>query len=236
MARNFYFGADVTMAGGSALFSSIINADAPGLGLTGEQALEYGVIDAALQSAFLAATTPSTRSPVAVAYKNAAMKAMQRSATRLSIIIRATPSVTDAQLISLGLLPRPRRTRRHAPDAAPLVRVRSVIGRVVHIRVCDKDSSSGRSKPFGARGVEIFSYVGEESPADARDYHFEHFTGRTTTQIIFPNDVPSGATAWLSARWISARGETSIASVPLGFTIQGGAISAAAPLALRAAA
>src|SRR5438034_9197749 len=109
MARNFYFGADATMASGSAAFSALINADAPAFGLTDAQALAYGEIDAALQSAYQAATTPLTRTPVAVARKNAAMKAMQRSAKALSFIIHAKPVVTDAQLISLGLLPRPRR-------------------------------------------------------------------------------------------------------------------------------
>jgi hypothetical protein len=106
----------------------------------------------------------------------------------------------------------------------------------VKIRVCDKDSVSPRSKPLAAVGSHIFSYVGEESPADPRAYHYECVASRTTTQITFPNNVPSGATVWLSARWVSARGETSIASVPISFTLQGGAISAGKPDALRAAA
>jgi hypothetical protein len=236
MARNFYFGADATMASGSALFSALINADAAAFGLTTAQALLYGEIDAALQSAYQTAMTPLTRTPVAVAEKNALVKSMQRSAKNLSDIIRAKPAVTDAQLISLGLLPRPRRTRRNAPDNPPMVRVVSVIGRVVNIRVCDKDSSSGRSKALGARGAEIFSYVGEESPTDPRAYHFECFASRTTAQVTFPNSVPSGATVWVSARWVSARGETSMASTPISFTLQGGRISARASDLLRAAA
>ena len=235
MARNFYFGADASMARGSAAFSAMINADASAFGLTDEQALEYGEIDAALQSAVQAATTPATRTRVAVANKNAAMKSMQRRAKNLADTIRAT-AVTDAQLISLGLLPRPRRTRRNAPDAPPMVRVISVIGRVGNLRVGDKDSPAGRRKPFGARGSQIYSYVGEESPADERAYHYECFSSRTTAQLTFPDDVPSGATVWLSARWVSARGETSIASAPISFTLQGGAIGAVASGVLRAAA
>ena len=42
----------------------------------------------------------------------------------------------------------------------PAVRVVSVIGRVVTIRVCDKASPTGRSKAPGARGAEIWSHVG----------------------------------------------------------------------------
>ena len=236
MARNFYFGADATMVSGSALFSAMINADASAFGLSNEQALAYGEIDEALQSAYLAAITPVTRSPVAVARKNTCMKLMQRMASNLSGIIHSIEAVTDAQLISLGLLPRAKRRRRNVPDAPPRVQVISVRGRVVKIRVCDKDSVSGRSKPFGARYSDIFSYVGEKSPVDPRAYHYECIATRTTTQITFPNDVPNGATVWLSARWVSARGETSIASVPISFALTGGAISATAPNALRVAA
>ncbi len=236
MARNFYFGKDATMASGSASFSALINADPSAFGLSDAQALAYGQIDAALQIAYHAAITPSTRSPVAIAGKNVAMKAMQRMASNLSGLIHSMGTATDAQLISLGLLPRPKRTRRKVPDAPPMVRVISVTGRVVKIRVCDKDSSTGRSKPFGARLSQIFSYVGEEPPADSRAYHFEGFSSRTTTQITFPNEVASGATVWLSASWMSARGESSIASVPIRFTLTGGPIVAAAVDVLRATA
>src|SRR5205823_561193 len=121
----------------------------------------------------------------AVAHKNAAMKLMQRSANNLAEMIRAKPAVTDAQLISLGLLRRPQRTRRNAPDTPPIVRVLSVFGRVVNIRVCGRDSTLGRSKPFAARGAEILSYVGEQSPSDPSAYHFECFASRTTAQITF---------------------------------------------------
>jgi hypothetical protein len=111
MDRNFYFGTDATMASGSALFSAMINADASAFGLSTAQALAYGQINVALQAAVQAATTPLTRTSVAVADKNALVKSMQRSAKNLSDIIRATPSVTDAQLMSLGLLPRPHAAR-----------------------------------------------------------------------------------------------------------------------------
>src|SRR4051812_26831724 len=121
MPRNFYFGADATMVSGSAVFSAIINADAPVLGLTEQQALGFREIDLQLQAAYQTAIQPSTRMRVAVAHKDACMKAMQRRARFLSDMIRGQPTVTDAQLISLGLLPRSRRTRRQVPQAPPRV-------------------------------------------------------------------------------------------------------------------
>jgi hypothetical protein len=233
--RNFYFGSDATMVSGSARFASLIASDPSAFGLTSAQALAYGAVDAALQSAYRVATTPSTRTAVAVARKNAAVKAMQRSAVPLAFAISTHPAVSDSDLIALGLLPRRPRSRRNAPDDPPMIQVISVSGRLVRLRVYDRNSPTCRSKPFGAWLAEIHWYVGEESPADPRAYRLACFTSRTTTQLTLPNSVPSGATAWLSARWVSARGETSRASVPLRFTLQGGpATVAAAPLALAA--
>jgi hypothetical protein len=40
--------------------------------------------------------------------------------------------------------------------------------------------------------------------------------------------VPSGATIWLSAQWVSARSQLSPGSTPISFTLQGGALPAAA--------
>jgi hypothetical protein len=170
-----------------------------------------------------AAKTPSTRTSVAVSQKNSAIKFMQRSAKALADIIRAQPLVTDAQLLSLGLLPRPKPTRRRPPDSAPLVRVVSVSGRVVTIRVCDRDSS-GRSKPFAAWAAQVYSSVSEQPPGDESDYRLQCITSRTGARITFSDEVPSGATVWLSARWITRRGETSVASVPISFTLQGGPV------------
>jgi len=53
-------------------------------------------------------------------------------------------------------------------------------------------------------------------------------TTRHTRELLFPNTVPSGATVWLSAQWVGSRGQTSVGSTPVAFTIQGGAIPAAA--------
>src|SRR5262249_7368396 len=143
-------------------------------------------------------------------------------------------------LTSLGLLPRRISTRRNAPDTAPAVFVESVRGRVVNIRVCEAGGINRRRKAFGAHASQIFSYVGGEPPTNGRAYQLECTSTRTSATIVFPNSVPSGATVWLSAQWISARGELSTASTPIQFTLQGGAITAMSQSAtdgtLRAAA
>ena len=86
---------------------------------------------------------------------------------------------------------------------------------------------STRGKPFGAIGANVFSFVGPEAPTDPKAYHFEGLTTRPKVQLLFPDSVASGATVWISACWVSARGQIGTGSVPISFTIQGGAVAAA---------
>lgn len=223
MPHNFYRGKDADVVTGSANFASLISSGAVSYGLTTAQATAFGTLNTALQSAYSAAIEPSTRTPVTVAAKRAALSGMRASAILLSKIIYATATVTDAQLVGLGLLPRASRTPVPVPGAAPVVEVSSVSGRLVNVRLHGADSER-RGKPFGAVGANVYSYVGEAAPTDPRAYHFEGTTTRTITQILFPNTVASGATVWLSACWISARGQTGPACTPISFTIQGGGV------------
>jgi hypothetical protein len=51
-----------------------------------------------------------------------------------------------------------------------------------------------------------------------------HFAPAITTHILLPNDVPSGATAWIAAAWVSQRGQRGTACNPVQVTIQGGPV------------
>ena len=130
-------------------------------------------------------------------------------------------------LLALRMNPRVVRVPRGVPGSAPVVEVISCNGRLANIRVHDATSES-RGLPFGATSASIYSYVGPTPPADPREYHYEGALTRAKGQIIFPDTVPSGSTIWLSAQWVSARGQRSPGSVPISFTLQGGALPAAA--------
>jgi hypothetical protein len=104
----------------------------------------------------------------------------------------------------------------------------SVSGRLVNIRLHGAAPDSTRARPFGAIGANVYSFVGPEAPSDPRAYHFEGMSTRTIAQVLFPNTVASGATVWLSACWVSARGQIGIACAPVSFTLQGGAVMPAA--------
>jgi hypothetical protein len=97
-----------------------------------------------------------------------------------------------------------------------------VSGRRVNLRLHSSDSGR-RGIAAGARGANLYSYVGTSAPSDPRDYRFEKMTTRAIAQIDFPPDVPGGATVWLSARWVNARGQAGPAGAPVRLTLQGGA-------------
>jgi len=223
MADNFYYGSNASVVTGSANFAALIATGYASYGLTTGQATAFGTLNTALQSAYLIAVEPTTRTRVTISTKNVAIRNMRASAVLLSKIIYATSTVTDAQLIGLGLLPRSTRNPIGPPATAPIVEVGIVSGRLVHIRLHSADSER-RGMETGAKGCNLYSFVGPAAPTDPRDWHFEGMATRTISQLLFPDSVASGATVWLSARWVTARGATSPASEPVRFTLQGGAV------------
>jgi hypothetical protein len=226
--RNFYHGKGATIVAGAANFAAMILADAASLGLEPEQATAFGVLNTALQSAWTTANTPETRTSVAIEARNLAIKQMRAGAIPLAKQIVGNPAVTDAQLMALGLLPRTSPTPIPPEMAAPEVDIVDVQNRLAKVRVRQAGVESS-ARPRGAVGAYIFSYVGPSAPTDPSEYKLEGLCTRRYVEVLFPNDVPSGATAWIAAAWVAQRGgQRGYACAPVSFTIQGGPILAEA--------
>jgi hypothetical protein len=225
MARNFYYGKQADVVNGSANFAAMIAQNPSILGLTTQQATNYGVLDTVLQSAFSTAMAPETRTPVTIQQKNIALKDVRDMAVDLARIVYATPSVSDAQLISLGLLPRPTYGPVPVAMTPPFVEVISVMGRLVKIRIHSAAPDESR-KPNGSIGAQVYTFVGPDAPTDPTQYQFQGIATRGICEISFPNSVASGATAWIAAAWISRRGIAGVACTPVPVTIQGGPVLA----------
>ena len=229
MAKNFYFRTDAEVVAGSANFSALINANYADYSLSAQQAEEYAQLDAALQSAYLASSRPETRTPVAVASKNVSKRNVQQRAMLLAKIIAATETVADSQLVALGLLPRATYTRRTmSATTPPAVQVLDVTGRVVKIRIRAAEGGGGGGGRLlrGALGAQVYSFVGEHAPGDPKQYDHEGLATRETYTIVFPDHVPSGATAWVSAGWVGKGGAAGIGCTPVRITVQGGPVTA----------
>lgn len=227
MPSNFYSGTEAELASGAANLISIVTVAPTSFGVTPAELTSYSTLSSSFATLLTQAQNPATRTSVVVENKNVAKKALKSGSVNMARTIIAFPSVTNAQLLSLRLNERVSPAPRPVPSEPPTIDVISVTGRVVKVRIHD-GSTESRRKPFGAIGANVFSFVGPTSPTDPSEYHYEGMATRATTEIVFPDTVASGATVWLSAQWVSARGQASIGSVPISFTIQGGALPAAA--------
>jgi hypothetical protein len=148
---------------------------------------------------------------------------MRANAILLANMAYATPSVADSQLIDLGLLPRATRTPIQAPSDSPALHVDSVRERLVSFFVLPRDSNR-RGKPYGAAGANLYSFVGDDAPTDLLSFQFQKMTTRAKTQLQLPSSVANGAAVWLTACWVSARGQTGPLCQPVCTHIQGGGV------------
>jgi hypothetical protein len=226
MADNFYSKTELILATGALNLATTVGTDPVTWGATATELTNYTALATSYSNALDVALAPATRTRVTVEQKNVLKKSLRTATVNLSRIISASSSVTNAMLIEVGLNPRPTRQPRPLPLMPPAVDILSVVGRLMKGRVHSTEEEK-RGLPFGATGANIFSYVGPTPATDPREYHFQGMTTRALFEVNFPNSVPSGATVWISASWVNARGQIGIASTPVSFTLQGGPVSAA---------
>lgn len=220
MPRNFYFGKLADIVAGSASYAAQISASPTSFGLVAAQATAYGTLNTSLQSCYAASTNVSTRTRGTVAATQQAVKAMRAEAILLSKIIYATPTVTDAQLINLGLLPRPTFAPVPAPTQSPALTVTATSGRIVDFKLQRVDALKGKAP--GAKAANIYSFIGAAPPTDIELFKFEGMTTRNISRLEFPATVATGVTVWLTACWVSERGYTGPACAPISFILPGG--------------
>jgi hypothetical protein len=223
MAKNFYFGKQADIVAGSANFAALLTAAPTTYGLVASQATAFATLNTALQTAYAAAISPATRTRTAVEANRQAIENMRKTAILYGKIITATPTVTDAQLVALGLLPRSSPAPRPIPLIPPVLTIVSVVNRLVTIKIRPGGSDS-RSKPNGTAGAQVFSYSGPTAPSDPRLYHYEGLATRGTAQVQFPDTIANGSTVWLAAGWVTQRGLPCQACTPVQVIIQGGAV------------
>lgn len=227
MARNFYRGKDADIVAGSANFSALLSASPTTYGATAAQATAFAALDAALQSAYTTAVSPTTRSPVNIEAKNLALQNMRASAINLAKIAYSTSTVSDAQLVALGLLPRSSRTPIPAPATAPMIDVVSVGGNTVKLRLHAAGDPTRRGKPDGVNGASVFSFIGAAPPDTEAQWTFEGVCSKTSVDIVFPAGTPAGSRVWFTAFWFNNRKQSGPAADPVGTNIPGNAAMAA---------
>jgi hypothetical protein len=209
-------------------FSSKITATPVAFGLVAAQATAFAGLLTTWSADLAVATDPATRTRAAIAAKNASRAPLKAEARELARIINAFPSITNEQRIELGLTPRDGTISPiNPPTECPSLRVVSAIGRILKIKLQGQDTSR-RGKPEGVAGATLFSFVGDEAPADIGQWKFEGSITRTEFDIEFPPTVAAGSKVYLCAFWFSPRSQSGPACEPVAAYIAGGVSAEAA--------
>jgi hypothetical protein len=173
------------------------------------------------------------RDPAWTSAKEQAKAELLQIGRELYSFVQSSRSVPDDKKQSVGV--RVKKTNPTAvprPTEAPQIDILMSRGRTVSI-LLHRAESLRRARPEGTIGAAVFSYIGQTPPASLSDWTFEFNTSKTTLNVSFPGDVPSGATVWFTAFWFNSRKQSGPTSAPTSTNLPGGAVSM--PQMLRAA-
>jgi hypothetical protein len=133
--------------------------------------------------------------------------------------MQANPLVDDAEKKNLKITVRDTKPTRHAaPQSAPSVFIKEWF-RGGHVLTIRDSESSGRAKPRGAVGAEVWVKIGD-ALVEQGGFQCLNITGRSTYRVGFDGDQ-AGQTAHYQVRWFNRHGERSPWSAIASGTITG---------------
>lgn len=195
-------------------FARVLQDREDHFGLPDEIVAEFADRQRLFERCYERATTPATRTSLAVAEKNEARRGMESLARMMARQLNGSMLVDDSARQALGLTIRKPRTRHvRPPGAAPVVQVIAVDGHDVTLRLMDAERPR-RARPDEAQAATIFYALGEEAPLSRRDWTWGMGTSKTLVRLRIRGDHPAGTAVWISAWWQNRRDEPGPASVP----------------------
>lgn len=174
-------------------------------GVTAAEAAGYAALLDEAESAYAIANRPETRTTPAVARKDRALAALAAQSRVLVRVVKARPSVSDDQRMSLGIAPRKqaRKSPVAQPTEAPRLTVRGVRGWRVQLRLSDKLAPYRKSKPAGVSGAVVRYFVGDKPPMAEVDWQYLGTSSVTQMEIEVPAGLEPGTRVWYAACWQS---------------------------------
>lgn len=147
-------------------FSTLLTANPTNYGLVAGDATAVAAVTSAWTTAYPIATNPATRTSATIATKDAARASAEATVRPYAIRIRNNASVSDALKIGIGVtIPNTPPTPIPAPVVAPVVSLLSAISLEQTLEY-KASGSTGKAKPFGAIGVEVWRSVGTVPAVD----------------------------------------------------------------------
>ncbi|WP_017714874.1 hypothetical protein [Kamptonema formosum] len=188
-------------------FASYLSGNLEDLGLTEEQIAPIPEAQNKWLSAYNNHIAAQAAAESACQNKEDTRKAYQEALRRLVKQLQASPEVTDAQRMALGITVREASKRAvGVPVARPLARV-DASDRLQHtIHFVGEDTPTRRAKPAGVMGCELWVKIGGAPPADPSELTFLGLDTATPYVAKYAGEH-SGKIAHYMLRWVSTRGD-----------------------------
>lgn len=204
-------------------FAQVIGSDPLLYGLDLGQASAYTAAQEAFAALFASAQGNGTRTPAVIQSKKQAKAALIALTRELVNICQSWPGMTNEKRSLLGVTIRDvEPTPVPVPTTAPVIEVLGKWAQVIKIRLRDADSTR-RGRPDGVVGATLFTFVGDQPPADISGWKFEGNVKDTVVELEFAPTVPPGSKVWITGFWRNNRDESGPATMPIyDWTANGG--------------
>lgn len=194
-------------------FTSLLTAAPATYGLTAPDAVVCAAQYTAWHPAYIAATDPNTRTSVTVAAKDAARVTAESVVRPYAIRISQNAAVLPGDKVAIGVnLPNTTPVPIPPPVTFPQISLRSAEPLVHILQWQDSGLGTGKKKPFGAIGCELYRAVGV---APAVDPSVAVYAGTFTKSPLRSQFDASqvGKMCTYFARWITRSGPGGVAQV-----------------------
>jgi hypothetical protein len=200
-------------------FASKIEIKHGSLGIPPDDAASLAGLVRDFEQKLAVATSPATRTSPAVTEKTLARNAATKAVRPIVKLVRAQPSITDEDLLTLGLpLPVERREAVPAPRTAPILMIRGSVDGFHMLNYADSETPFSRRKPDDVMHLQLYLAVGKGLVTLPGDAAFHSLITRTPFKIQH-NPADNGKTATYFGRWSTRTGLTGPWSLPEGMTI-----------------
>jgi hypothetical protein len=200
-------------------FSTLISADPNKYGLDAADATVIANQYTAFNDAYTLVQMPSTRTPSAVAQKDALRASATGTVRVYAQMIKANGGVDNQDKVDLGIhVNDPTPTPIPTPTSAPIIAIVGATSGQHELRYADENTPASRRKPDGVIQMQLNMTVGT-SPATNPDE--SSFVGLYTKQPVRVelNPIDAGKTASYFARWVTRTGLFGPWSLPQSMTI-----------------
>lgn len=203
-------------------FASLIAASPAVYGLTAGDAATISGLKSSWSAAYTPVTSPSTKTPAAVAAKNTARVSVTQQVRTYAQQVSNNPGVSSANKIALGLNPKTSTPAPvSAPTSNPVLTVQSAGNGTLILRYRDSAASvSVKAKPYGVVACQIFGETAATAPASSATALLLA-TATKSPLTLNTGGFAVGSQLYLWARWVTRTGQYSPWSPMISFTVAG---------------